>query len=76
MYFKRHIYKVVATLLALILSKKINQRCKFLVFTGTVGKTTMRDTVSYVLKEFGLTVRSSNLGYTNELGIVLSIFGI
>lgn len=46
------------------------------MFTGTVGKTTMRDTVSYVLKEFGLNVRSSNLGYTNELGIILSTFGI
>lgn len=49
---------------------------KFLVFTGTVGKTTTRHAVAYALKKAGFEVESGPWGYTNEAGIILSIFGI
>lgn len=49
---------------------------KFLVFTGTVGKTTLRDTVTFILKSLNLSVESNNVGYSNELGILISAIGL
>jgi UDP-N-acetylmuramyl pentapeptide synthase len=50
-------------------------RLKFLVFTGTVGKTTLRDTVAYALEKMVIPVYSNKLGYSNELGILLTVLG-
>jgi UDP-N-acetylmuramyl pentapeptide synthase len=48
---------------------------KFLIFTGTVGKTTLREAVTYALRELGIPVESNNLGYSNELGVLLTTLG-
>ena len=49
---------------------------KLLIFTGTVGKTTLRDAVAFGLKSKGYKVESNNLGYSNEVGILLTILGV
>lgn len=54
----------------------VSPKVKFLVFTGTVGKTTLRDTVAFGLKRKGYGVESNNLGYSNEVGILLTALGI
>lgn len=50
-------------------------KLKFLVFTGTVGKTTFKDTVTRALRSLDIPVQSNQLGYSNELGILLTAFG-
>ncbi|OHB23802.1 MAG: hypothetical protein A3J67_02950 [Parcubacteria group bacterium RIFCSPHIGHO2_02_FULL_48_10b] len=47
---------------------------KFLIFTGTVGKTTLRDAVTYALRQSKIPVESNKFGYSNELGILLTTF--
>lgn len=49
---------------------------RFLVFTGTSGKTLARSATTYALRKTGYTVVSPPYGYTNELGIVLAALGI
>jgi UDP-N-acetylmuramoyl-tripeptide--D-alanyl-D-alanine ligase len=49
---------------------------KFLVFTGTSGKTTMKDTVYTTLYGLNIPVSRSVHGYNNELGIILTIMGM
>ena len=53
-----------------------NPKIKFLVFTGTVGKTTLRDAVVFGLKKQGYRVESNDLGYSNEVGVLLTTLGI
>lgn len=76
MRIRQKLYKIIASLIALVIRDKVNERVKFLVYTGTVGKTTMRDTVVHLLKQAGINVRSNALGYTSEIGIILSILGV
>lgn len=49
---------------------------RFLVFTGTSGKTLARSATAYALRRTGHIVISPPYGYTNELGIVLAALGI
>lgn len=53
-----------------------DSNARFLVFTGTSGKTLARSAVSYALRKTNHTVISPPYGYTNELGIVLAALGI
>lgn len=67
--------RIFANLLFLLKKRGLQAtRVKFLVFTGTVGKTTTRDAVAHGLKSLGIPVFSNKLGYSNELGILLTIF--
>lgn len=71
------ITQIIARIIFRIKQKELrNSGIKFLVFTGTVGKTTFRDAVAFALKRMGYKVKSNNLGYTNEVGILLTILGI
>lgn len=45
---------------------------KFLVFTGTAGKTISRQFVFQLLKNFHFDAESQPQGYTNKIGIILS----
>lgn len=49
---------------------------RFVVFTGTSGKTLARSSTAYALRKTGHTVISPPYGYTNELGIVLAALGV
>ncbi len=49
---------------------------RFLVFTGTSGKTLARTASAYALHKAGFPVVSPPYGYTNELGIILAALGI
>ncbi len=49
---------------------------RFLVFSGTSGKTLARTASVHVLRRAALPVVSPPFGYTNELGIVLAALGI
>ncbi len=49
---------------------------RFIVFTGTSGKTLARSATTYALRKAGCSVISPPYGYTNELGIVLAALGI
>jgi hypothetical protein len=49
---------------------------RFIVFTGTSGKTLARFATTHALRSAGATVVSPPLGYTNELGLVLAAIGI
>lgn len=77
MPFEQIISRILANAFFLLKKNRLkNNRAKFLVFTGTVGKTTLRDVAAYALKEAGFRVQSNRLGYTNELGIILSALGL
>ena len=68
--------RIIANAIFFLKKKEFEaSKLKFLVFTGTVGKTTLRDTVTYALKSTSAFVQSNDLGYSNELGILLTIFG-
>jgi UDP-N-acetylmuramyl pentapeptide synthase len=49
---------------------------RFIVCTGTSGKTLARSAIAYALRRRGESVVSAPYGYTNELGIVLAALGI
>lgn len=49
---------------------------RFIVFTGTSGKTLARSATAYALRKAGYRVIFPPYGYTNELGIVLAALGI
>lgn len=49
---------------------------RFLVFTGTSGKTLARSATTFALRRTDHRVVSPPYGYTNELGIVLAALGI
>jgi len=51
-------------------------RARFIVFTGSSGKTTTRYFIDYTLKQLGYNSISPQAGYTNEIGIVLASLGI
>jgi len=68
--------RAVANILFFLKRKEFNAaKLKFLVFTGTAGKTTLRDAVTHALRTSGVPVQSNQLGYSNELGILLTVFG-
>lgn len=51
-------------------------RVRFVVFTGTSGKTLARNATTFMLRHAGHRVIHPPFGYTNELGIVLAALGI
>ncbi len=70
------ITRTIASLVFFLKKKEFKtSKLKFLVFTGTVGKTTLRDSLAYTLDKMGIPVYSNQLGYSNELGILLTILG-
>jgi UDP-N-acetylmuramyl pentapeptide synthase len=70
---KQIIIRGIASIVFLIKRKEFKtSNLKFLVFTGTVGKTTLRDAMAHTLKGLGIPVFSNKLGYSNELGILLT----
>lgn len=76
MHIKQKIIRGIANLI--FSTKKAefaHTRLTFLVFTGTAGKTTTRDAVVYALKKLNIPVYSNHVGYTNELGVILSTLG-
>lgn len=76
MPIKQLLTRAVANIIFLLKKRELKTaNLKFLIFTGTVGKTTLRDAVTYSLKESNIPVKSNKLGYSNELGILLTIFG-
>jgi UDP-N-acetylmuramyl pentapeptide synthase len=71
------ITKIVANIIFRLKQRELKYPgIKFLVFTGTVGKTTLRDAVVFSLRKTGHIVKSNNLGYSNEIGILLTALGI
>jgi len=69
--------QIIASIIFLIKQRELKpSRIKLLVFTGTVGKTTLRDAVTFTLKGMGYKVESNDLGYSNEIGILLTALGI
>lgn len=71
------ITQIIASVIFRMKQKELrNPGVKFLVFTGTVGKTTLRDAVAFALKKSGYEVESNNLGYSNEIGILFTVLGI
>ena len=74
---KRKAVRILAD--AIFVLKKdalLDDKITFLVFTGTAGKTTFRDAVAMALKKSGHEVESNDLGYSNELGVLLTALGI
>lgn len=68
------IIRIIANILFFLKKEEIkNAHFKFLVFTGTSGKTTMKDTVYATLHGLGIPASKSIHGYNNELGIILTI---
>lgn len=68
--------RAIANILFFLKRKEFKSaKLKFLVFTGTVGKTTFRDTVTHALRSLDIPVQSNQLGYSNELGILLTVLG-
>ena len=77
MPFRQVIIRAVANILFFLKKEEIkNTHLKFLIFTGTSGKTTMKDSVYATLSGLGITAERSIYGYNNELGIILTIIGI
>lgn len=77
MLTQKYLIRGVASFIALIKRRELhNPHLKLLVFTGTSGKTTTRDAVAFGLRSIGQRVESNHVGYTNELGILLTAFGI
>lgn len=73
MSFKQIIIRGVANTIFFLKKREFKKSgLKFLVFTGTVGKTTLRDAVVYALENLKIPVFSNRLGYSNELGIILT----
>ncbi len=69
--------KFAASLIFFLRKKDIRASTpRFIVVTGTSGKTLTRSTVSYSLKKLGYPIISPTQSYTNELGIVLAALGI
>lgn len=69
--------RLVANSICLIRFKTLrSSNARFLVFTGTSGKTLARTASAYALRKAGLPVVSPPYGYTNELGIILAALGI
>ncbi|MSR71599.1 MAG: hypothetical protein EXS50_02970 [Candidatus Taylorbacteria bacterium] len=76
MFTKQLLTRTVANILFFLKRKQFKaSKLKFLVFTGTAGKTTFRDAVTYALRSLDIPVQSNQLGYSNELGILLTVFG-
>ncbi len=71
------IIRLIANLLYLLRYSTLrSSKTRFLVFTGTSGKTLARSATAFALKKAGYHVSSLPYGYTNELGIVLTALGI
>jgi len=69
--------RALAEILYLLKKREFSKnKIKFLVFTGTAGKTLTRNAVSHALSRLGFKVESMPYGYTNEIGIILSSMGI
>lgn len=76
MSLRQLIIRMCANILYVLKKRELRSgRLKFLVFTGTVGKTTLRETVQHTIHGLGLPVQSNELGYSNELGILLTTLG-
>ena len=76
MYSQRFIRFVAGAIYVLRLRTLQQSDVRFLVFTGTSGKTLARSVTAYALRRAGHIVVSPPFGYTNELGIVLAALGI
>ena len=77
MSIRNILIRLVATIIYQLRKKTLrNSKARFLVFTGTSGKTLARSATAYALRKKGYTVISPPYGYTNELGIVLAALGI
>lgn len=71
------VIRLVAHVIAWLKRKELRMgNAKFLVFTGTAGKTTLRHAVTFAGEGLGYRMRSNHLGYSNELGVLLTAFGI
>ena len=77
MFAQKYFIRGIASLIYTIKRRELrNPQLKLLVFTGTSGKTTTRDAVVFGLRALGERVESNHVGYSNELGILLTAFGI
>ncbi len=69
--------RIIADCIYLIRYRTLNTgNVRFLVFTGTSGKTLARTATAYALRKAGFRVISPPYGYTNELGVVLAALGV
>lgn len=77
MFTQQYLIRIIANFIYFLKKKELSKnQLKFLVFTGTVGKTTLRDAIAFSLQRLGFKVQSSTLPYTNELGILLTALGL
>jgi UDP-N-acetylmuramyl pentapeptide synthase len=77
MSFQQIIIRAIANAIYLLRRRAIRQApIRWVVCTGTSGKTLTRQFIAHALRKTGHAVVSPQLGYTNELGIILAALGI
>lgn len=77
MSFRNILIRTAANIIYLLRRSAIQKSdLRFVVFTGTSGKTLARSAATYAFRKRGFSAVSPPFGYTNELGIVLAALGI
>lgn len=68
------VIRIIANTVFFLKKEEIEKaNLRFLIFTGTSGKTTMKDIVYTTLHGLNIPVERSIHGYNNELGVLLTI---